>query len=454
MKNYLQSLIKKYSPGCDYLDIRLEDANGLSILIKGKAIDNIDFLMDRGGCVRALTRGGWGFSSFNRIENLEEHLKQAVKQAGIIGKSKSMLAPVPVVDDHVSLAVEVDPRSVTLEKKLEILSDYNKLMLSYPGITTTSIRYFDRATVLTFASSEGSFIVQERMDMGSGMTPIASKDGQSQMLSVGAGSTLTFNALLGKESELQEACRMSVALLDAPKPKSGIYTVICDRHLSGIFVHEAFGHTSEADKVCEDKEFAEIMKLGKKVGLPILNIFDTGIDKGARGSMVYDDEGVRTEKTYLVREGVLVGRLHTRETAGRMGEKPTGNARALNYAYPPIARMRNTSIESGDTTLEEMIRNTPYGIYACNSYGGQTGELFTFTAGYGIMIRDGKLEEHVRDLTISGNIFETLANIDMIANDRTAMDSAGGCGKGIQYPLPVSEWSASFRVNNVIVGGE
>jgi TldD protein len=116
--------------------------------------------------------------------------------------------------------------------------------------------------------------------------------------------------------------------------------------------------------------------------------------------------------------------------------------------------MRNTCIENGEHTLEEMIRDTKLGIYACDSYGGQTGEQFTFTAGYGIMIRNGQLEEMVRDLTVSGNVFETLANIDMIANDRKPQDSGGGCGKGIQYPLPVSSWSASFRVNNVIVGGQ
>lgn len=454
MKTKIQSLLKKHAPMCDYLEVRLEDSKSFSISIKGRKLDNLDHSFDRGGCVRALIKGGWGFSSFTNLANLGTHMEMAIRQATIIGNAVSRLAPAPVVNDHVRLDVDVDPRDVPLERKLEILRGYNEIMLSYPGITTTSIRYFDRYVEQTFANSEGTWIIQEKIDMGCGLTPIAQKNGVSQMMSVGAGSTASFDVLLGKEDELREACRLSTALLSAPKAKSGIYTVICDRHLSGIFVHEAFGHTSEADKVSEDKKFANFMTLGKKIGKPILDIFDSGVDRGARGSMVYDDEGVKTEKTYLVKEGILVGRLHTRETAGIMGEKPTGNARALNYSYPPIPRMRNTSIDSGENDLADIIRNTKNGIFACNSYGGQTGEQFTFTAGYGIMIRDGKLEEMVRDLTISGNLFDTLANIDMIANDRGPMDSAGGCGKGIQYPLPVSEWSASFRVNNVIVGGE
>lgn len=454
MKNLLQSLIKKYSSECDYIEIRLENTKGIGIIVKGRNIDTLDFSMERGGCVRALIRGGWGFSSFNNIDNIEEHVTMAIKQASLIGNSKSQLAPVSVVEDHVALNVEVDPRDITLEEKLDLIRSYNNIILSYPGVTTSSIRYLDNYTELTFANSEGSYIVQEKVDMGLNMTPIASKNGNSQMLGVGAGSTYSFNVLRGKENDLKDTCQRVVKLLDAPKVKADKYTVICDRRLSGTFVHEAFGHTSEGEKACYDERFAEMMKFGKRIGKPILNIFDTGLELGARGSMVYDDEGVKTEKTYLVKDGILTGRLHTRETAALMGERATGNARALNYSYPPIPRMRNTCIESGEHALEDIIKDTKFGLYACDSYGGQTGEQFTFTAGYGIMIRDGKLEEMVRDLTVTGNLFDTLDNIDMIANDRGPQDSTGGCGKGIQYPLPVSSWSASFRVNNVIVGGQ
>ena len=117
------------------------------------------------------------------------------------------------------------------------------------------------------------------------------------------------------------------------------------RFLAGVFVHEAFGHLSESDFVYENDRMREIMTLGKQFGAKELNIVDSAADSGLRGSFKYDDEGTPSTNTYLIREGKLVGRLHSRETAAKMGEKPTGNARAINYRHPPIVRMTNTYIE-------------------------------------------------------------------------------------------------------------
>ncbi|OWZ84804.1 hypothetical protein CDO51_01950 [Natranaerobius trueperi] len=157
----------------------------------------------------------------------------------------------------------------------------------------------------------------------------------------------------------------------------------------------------------------------------------------------------------MIKEGELVGRLHTRETAVKMGEKPTGNARALNYNHPPICRMRTTCIAQGNTNLEDMIKDIDLGVYALDAYGGQTnGEMFTFKAGEAYMIRNGQVEEMVRDVNLTGNVFETLNNISAISNDLRIKDSGGGCGKGGQGPLPTSQGSPSVRVENVIIGGK
>jgi TldD protein len=146
--------------------------------------------------------------------------------------------------------------------------------------------------------------------------------------------------------------------------------------------------------------------LGRKLGRDTLTI--------------YDDEGVCTGKTVLVEDGVLVGRLHSRETAGIMGEKPTGNARALNYTFPPLVRMRNTCIAPGNSAFEDMIKDVKLGLYAIGSGGGETnGEMFNFMAGHGFMVRDGP----------------------------------GGCGKGGQMPLATSGVCPAIRIRNAIVGG-
>ena len=170
-------------------------------------------------------------------------------------------------------------------------------------------------------------------------------------------------------------------------------------------------------------------------------------------SYKYDDEGVRAIKNYLIQEGKLVGRLHSRETAARMNETPTGNARAISYRHPPIVRMTNTYIEPGSASFDDMIADIKEGVYVKNWYGGQTSmEMFTFSAGEAYMIRDGEIAETLRPVVLTGNVFSTLENIDAIGNDLD-MNQGGGCGKGAQSPLPVSNGSPHIRIRHCLVGG-
>jgi TldD protein len=174
---------------------------------------------------------------------------------------------------------------------------------------------------------------------------------------------------------------------------------------------------------------------------------------GLRGSYKYDDEGVPATKIYLIREGKLVGRLHSRETAAKMKEKPTGNARAVSYRFPPIVRMSNTYIEPKSASFDDIISDIKEGVYAKNWYGGTTSmEMFTFSAGEAYMIRNGKLAEALRPVVLTGNVFTTLMNIDAIGND-LEMNQGGGCGKGEQAPLPVSNGSPHIRIRKCLVGG-
>jgi TldD protein len=195
------------------------------------------------------------------------------------------------------------------------------------------------------------------------------------------------------------------------------------------------------------------MVLGKRFGSGELNIVDSATRPGLRGSYKYDDEGVPASKTYLIKEGRLVGRLHSRETAAKMGEKPTGNARAINYRYPPIVRMTNTYIEPGKSSFKDIIAGIKEGVYARNWFGGTTSmEMFTFSAGEAYMIRNGRIAEALRPVVLTGNVFTTLNNIDAIAGDLD-MNQGGGCGKGGQFPLPVSNGSPHIRISRCLVGG-
>ena len=199
----------------------------------------------------------------------------------------------------------------------------------------------------------------------------------------------------------------------------------------------------------------ELMVLGKRFGSDILNIIDDGSFPGQLGTHKYDDEGTKTRSNYLIKDGILVGRLHSRETAAKMNEMPTGNARSVGYEFPPIVRMTNTYIDKGNSTFDDMIKDIKLGLYAINSIGGQTSmEMFTFSAACGYMIRDGKVAEMVRDVVLTGNVFDTLMNIDMISDTVVwSPGGPGGCGKGGQAPLRVGLGGPHVRVNNVIVGG-
>jgi TldD protein len=456
MKERLEQMIRKLASRCDYIETRVEETEESRITFSGKRLEDLGRKVDFGGNVRALHDGGWGFASFNSMDHMEEFAERAIEQAKLVGRERSELATVEPVRDDVLLDLKRDPREVPLEEKVRILRAYNDQALSaHQAIVSTSTRYFDRDRKFWFANSEGSLIYQERIDLGGTIAPIASKGGDTQMYGVPFGSSDDFGVVHGREDEVARACQIAVQKLGAPKVKGGEYTVILDSRLAGVFIHEAFGHLSEGDNVYEDPNLREVMALGRKFGGTLLNVYDTGLDKGVRGYLVYDDEGVPTEKTYLIREGELVGRLHSRETAGKMKERPTGNARAIDYRFAPVPRMRNTVIEPGASTFDDLIADIDLGVYCIAASGGQTnGEMFTFTAANAYMIRDGKVAEMVRDATLTGNVFTTLANIDAVGDDLELEDGPGGCGKAGQFPLQVTDGSPHIRIRNVVIGGE
>jgi TldD protein len=437
----------------DYLEARLEESQTSQIVYRGKDLESIGRATSTGGNVRALVKGCWGFTYFNSLEELSGRVGLAAKQAKLTGSGKSQLAPLDPIIDSVPSGVEEDPVSIPLTVKKQLLDEYNDIIWSIPQIQTSTIGYADSRKKVIFINSTGSFIEQERADVMLRLTAIAAKNGEVQQVGLSLGSRGEFDAIRNLHDKVAEMAQHAVDLLSAPRVKGGEYTVVLDPVLAGVFVHEAFGHLSESDFVYENDNLRKIMTLGKEFGGEYLNIVDSAAEPGLRGSYKYDDEGVPTVKNYLIREGKLVGRLHSRETAAKMNEKPTGNARAINYRYPPIVRMSNTYIEPQGIPLDDMIADIKEGIYVKNWYGGTTSmEMFTFSAGEAYMIRKGKIAEALRPIVLTGNVFTTLMNIDAIGDDLD-MNQGGGCGKAGQSPLPVSNGSPHIRIQRCLVGG-
>lgn len=437
----------------DYVEIRLEESQVTRIVYRGQRLEEIGRTTSLGGNVRALVKGGWGFVSFNNVKGLRDKVELAVKQARLVGKEDSKFSPTEPVVDIVTAETKKDPTTVPLASKKQMLDEYNGIILSTPKIQTSNIGYHDSQRKITFANSEGSYIEQTKVDLSLRLTAIAAEDGQVQQIGLSLGSQGDFSAVESLQEQVREMAQRAVSLLSAPQAKGGEYTVVLDPILAGVFAHEAFGHLSEADHVYENKRLQDIMVLGRRFGGKHLNIVDGAAVPGLRGSYKYDDEGVPGTKTYLIREGVLENRLHSRETAAMMGEMLTGNARALNYRFPPIVRMTNTFIEPGSISFEDMLGDIKEGIYVKDWYGGTTSlEMFTFSAAEAYMIRSGKVAELLRPVVLSGNVFATLGNIDAIGNE-LAMNQGGGCGKGGQSPLPVSNGSPHIRIRRCLVGG-
>ncbi|MDQ7793539.1 MAG: TldD/PmbA family protein [bacterium] len=457
MKAMLRALVR--NKPADYLEVRLEETHLTHIQFMGPALQNLAESVAFGGNVRALVKGGWGFVSFNRLEDLDRQVDLAIAQARQVAaaiESGATLAPVDPIEDTVPLPPGVDPGALSLQAKKDLLESYNAAILAFgPPVVSSQIRYRDIHSRILYANSDGTCLEQERLDVAANLVAVARRNGLTQIGFFGMGGKAGYGVLQDRADEVTQICETARDSLAAPVVRGGEYTVILDPRLAGVFAHEAFGHLSEADNVYENPRLGEIMTLGRRFGEPLLNIYDSGREEGLQGYLKYDDEGVPTRKTYLIRDGLLVGRLHSRETAGRMGEPVTGSARALDYRFPPIPRMRTTAIEAGDASFDEMLEGVELGVYAKGAYGGQTaGEMFTFTATEGFMIRGGRLAERVRDVTLTGNVFATLKNIDRTGRDYTVEGSAGGCGKGEQNPLPCSSGSPHIRIQKVIVGGK
>jgi TldD protein len=437
----------------DYIDARLEERETSQITYRGRELESIGRASSSGGNVRAFVRGGWGFTSFNSLTDLADRVALAVKQAKLASTGGNKLAPVSPVTDQVVMMAG-NPFDIPLANKKQLLDEYNDLVWQTPKIQTSVIGYGDSLKKTILVTSLGSFIEQTRADITLRLSAIATEGSNIQQAGFSVGSRGDFGAIKNLHREVSESTRNAVAMLTAPQVKGGEYTVVLDPILAGVFVHEAFGHLSESDFVYENEKLREVMVLGREFGSKELSIVDDPTMPGLRGSYKYDDEGVPARKNYLIREGKLVGRLHSRETAAKMSEPLSSNARAISYRYAPIVRMSNTYIEPRQASFDELIADIKEGIYAKNWYGGTTMmEMFTFSAGEAYMIRNGKVAEAVRPITLTGNVFETLKNIDAIGNDLD-MNQGGGCGKGGQSPLPVSNGSPHIRIRHCLVGGK
>jgi TldD protein len=436
------------------VEVRVHESGSTSVVYSGEELEDVGERTGLGGCVRVLKDGGWGFTTFNDLDQIEKFARLALRQAELVRGEPVELAEVEPHEAVYRSTAKTDPSDISLTDKQGLCHRYNQRILSGDRIRTSSVRYRDSRTTRYYANSEGTYLEQQYGFCGIMLAAIA-VDGQNVQRAYEAeGDLRGYDNVLDLEEKCEAVKKRATDLLDADPIEGGQYTVIVDPKLCGVFVHEAFGHLSEADHVYENPRLLEMMRPGKRFGEDFLNIVDDGSLPDEAGFLAYDDEGVPTGRSQLIEDGVLVGRLHNRETAARMGERPTGNARAISHAHPPIVRMTSTFVEPGEWSFEQMLQDTPDGIYAKGMLGGQTNmEMFTFSAEEAYRIRDGRIAEQLREVVLTGNVFKTLADIDAVGRDFQLFGGMGGCGKGGQSPLRVSDGGPHCRMQNVVIGG-
>jgi TldD protein len=439
----------------DYADLRYEIKKSTGISFQGKDLTHIGSNSTDGYVLRVLKDGGMSSVVFTQESDADKAVRTAVENAILISKNVKkpvQLAKTEIVKDDFLPPLKEDPRKIPLPGKLELVRKYNDIPLGHEKIVTTSIHYQELMREKYFISTEGAQIREDLMTTRVAGAIISKEGNLTQNVSVMAGGSNGFSTVRNQESNFEDKTKIALDLLKAPPFEGGVRNCVLSPLLAGVFTHEAFGHFSEADIIEDLPAMREKMKLGNKLGNEILNIKDDATLPDQLGFYKYDDEGVKVRPTQLMREGVLTGRMHSRRTASEFGEPLTGHCVAEDYRYPPIIRMGTIFIEPGKLGLEEMLQQLDDGLYLVDMRGGETsGESFTFGAQYGYLVKGGKVREMIRDINISGNLYQTLKNIVGVGND-FELSVIGGCGKG-QSNIRSCFGAPHILVKNLVIGG-
>ena len=439
--------------GARFADIRLETSEGTLISVKdGKT--KISSSNELGAGIRSFLEGAWGFAYTTQIDTkgLMECAKSAVKLSKALCKrAEKFSIDVPVFDDKVRTNVTFDPTSVPISDKLEyVLRQDKEAMEIDKRISSTEIGYTDIVSQKIIANSEGTY-VDETTVRSIARAMIFAKEGSIRQAGYKArGGSSGFELFLHDADIGKLAANQAVLLLDSVPAPSGKFDAIFDPSLSGVFVHEAFGHASEADAVITGTSVLG-GKLGEKLGSDLVTIVDDPT-LDSYGFMAYDDEGVQTKRKVLMEKGIMKSYLMDIETGSRLGYRSNGSARSQRYDSPPIVRMSNTFFEPGDLKFDELLEGFN-GLYFVGwQYGYTTPStgMLTFKSREAYLVEGGELKKHLRDAALSGMTLEMLHSIDGMAANLEF--DPGTCGKNGQMS-PNTTGGTHMRVRDVVVGG-
>jgi TldD protein len=419
-----------------YTEARYHEREKTHLVLRKGELEDIKSEIHTGVGIRVLHEGTWGFSSVNSAEysTLKNTLRTARKmaEAASVAKSKRVaLQEIEPIQGEFQAPIKDPLENHSLEEKIDLCLYLDKSVLSHDKIKSSLIYYEEILDSKFIVTSDGSqvSIRDSKPQIYIGAVAGTGSDLVSYVDAYGTTGGWEIFEEHPVEPMIEKAVTTAQDLLDASYPKGGKSTVILDPGLVGLLAHEAVGHTLEADTVLSGAITRELY--GQSIASELITMKDVGPLKGGGWTPV-DDEGVKCRDVTLIDRGILSGLLHNRETAYIMNTEPTGNARAWEYDFQPLIRMRNTLVEPGEWSEEEIIEETRNGYLLKGARTGQAdvNAEFVFQVKEAYEVHEGELGELCRSVTMTGNAFEVLKTVDAVGTTSILDMGFGVCMKG------------------------
>lgn len=444
--------------GGDFADVFIEETVKNKIELSDDHVKNVStqFLSGMGLRVIADKKEYYGYTndiSGEGLKKLSEDIQQIVQglNGNVNHENKNSQGNVMLTHPIQRL-----PHEVSWDEKLNIVKQVNENAREVSSqIDQVTIGYLDEVQNVRIFNSEGldkeDRRIRSRLTVG-----VVASDGQNKQMgyeSPGAHQGFEFFESLDLKELPKKTAEQALRMLKAKYAPQGKMPVIIDSGFGGVIFHEACGHSLEASAIAKN---ASVFtgKLNEQIASQYVSAIDDGTLVSEWGSTHIDDEGSPTSRNLLIENGILKSYLVDRLNGSRLGIESTGSARRESYKYAPTSRMNNTFILPGQSSLEEMISNTEYGLYASKLGGGSvnptTGE-FNFAVTEGYIIKNGKLAEAVKGAVLIGRGDEVLKNIDMVGKDLKL--AQGICGASSGW-VPVNVGQPPIRVQDILVGGQ
>lgn len=445
------------SKGGDYCDVYFQHTISNWIGLEDKEVNRAYSDVALGVGIRVINGDQTGYSYTEDI-SLDSMVKAAKTAANIAtGTTKAPPMEIKLHKTPNYYPLVTSWQDVKIDQKIPFLQKINdKIFTMDDRIKKVSIWFSDEESFVLIANSDGIYATDHRPLTYLGVNCIAEQDGRKEDngYNLSARDGIEFFNPERVDLLATESVKRTVDLFEAVKPEAGEMPVVLAAGSSGILLHEAIGHGMEADFNRKGISiFAD--KIDKPVAKDIVTIVDDGTNEHIRGSLNIDDEGNDTEKTFLVKDGILKTYLHDRISAKHYKLEPTGNGRRQSFRHAPMPRMRNTYMLPGPHNKEEIISSVKKGLFAETFTNGQVfigGGDFTFYVKTGYLIEDGKLTKPVKDVNIIGNGPQVLADVEMVADDFKMAEGGWTCGKNGQG-VPVSMGLPTVKVKSITVGG-